>query len=272
MSTVNRQPVFDFRARLGPRPDAHQRLLATMDRWGIDRAAVSAGGMIELDLLSKQVMEGGYVETDADNDAVLDAASRSDGRLVPFFFANPHKSPEDYRRRGADFRGLEISPAVHGVALTDVRTAALMEVAAELGHPVYVVCLLRPGFGVADLIELAERHPEVTFVLGHCGFTNIDVHWINLIAPKKEILLETSGGYTGVVRIALERLGCHRVLFGTEYPLQDPSVELAKFDALGLSPEHWGQVAWLNAQRVLGEERREHDADAARADAVAAAR
>jgi predicted TIM-barrel fold metal-dependent hydrolase len=225
-----------------------------MDTWGIDRAVVSAGGMIDLDRLSTQIIEGGHVETDADNDAVLAGCGRSDGRLLPFFFGNPHTGPDRYRSQVSEFRGLEISPAVHGVPLTDERTTALVEVADEHGHPVYVVCLGRPGVGAVDLVTLAEKFPAVTFVLGHCGFIGIDTYAINKIAPVDNIATETSGSYTGIVRAALQRLGTERVLFGTEYPLQHPSVELAKLRALELSPDSWRSVMWRNAHRVLGEE------------------
>jgi predicted TIM-barrel fold metal-dependent hydrolase len=134
----------DFHARLPTRPGAAGRLLATMDEHGIDRAVVTIGGVIDPDLLSEQVIRGGHVETDADNDALLAACEGSEGRLLPFFFANPHADPYDYGARAAKFRGMEISPAVHGVALTDRRTAALVAVAAEFAHPVYIVCLGRP--------------------------------------------------------------------------------------------------------------------------------
>jgi predicted TIM-barrel fold metal-dependent hydrolase len=252
-STV-RQAVFDFHARLTPAPGAADRLLATMDRCGIDRAAVCAGGMIDLDLMSRQVIEGGHVETDADNDAVLAGSRQSAGRLVPFYFANPYRSPELYRSRAAQFRGLEISPAVHGVGLTDDRTMDLVAVAAEFDHPVYVVCLGRPGAGAVDLAALAGKFPAVTFVLGHCGFVGIDVYALNAVAPAENVMAETSGCYTVVARKAVDRLGAGRVLFGTEYPAQHPSVELAKFQALDLPRASWRQVAWENAHRLLGED------------------
>jgi predicted TIM-barrel fold metal-dependent hydrolase len=44
------------------------------------------------------------------------------------------------------------------------------------------------------------------------------------------------------------------VLFGTEYPLQDPAVEMAKAGALGLDPLDEHDVMWGNACRVLGED------------------
>lgn len=256
VAAMTTQPVLDFHVRLAPRPGARERLLSTMDDCGLDRAVVCAGGTIDLDRLSRQLIEGGHVETDADNDAVLKVCAGAGGRLVPFFFANPHRPPEVYRARAAEFRGLEVSPAVHGVGLTDPRVAALVGVAAEAGHPVYVVCLDRPGAGVADLVGLARRFPEVTFVLGHSGIGNIDFYALALIRDEPTILLETSGGYTCVAEAAVHRLGAGRVLFGSEYPLQHPDVELAKFRALRLPPEQWRQIAWDNAHRLLGEEKR----------------
>jgi uncharacterized protein len=256
MTVMTGQPVLDFHVRLAPRPGARERLLSTLDECGLERAVVCAGGTIDLDRLSRQLIEGGHVETDADNDAVLDTCAGTGGRLVPFFFANPHRSPEVYRARAAEFRGLEVSPAVHGVGLTDPRVAELVGVAAEFGHPVYAVCLDRPGAGVADLVGLSRRFPRVSFVLGHSGIGNIDLYALALIRDVPNIALETSGGYTCVAQAALRRLGTGRVVFGSEYPLQHPAVELAKFQALRIPPEQWRQVAWDNAHRLLGEEKR----------------
>lgn len=248
------QRVFDFHARLVPRPRARQRLLDNMDAAGIDRAAVAAGGVLGLDQLSRQLVEGGHCDVDADNDAVLSACEDSGGRLVPFYFANPRSGVRDYRRRCDQFRGLELSPAVHGVGLADRRTLALVEVAAEAGHPVYVVSTASPGSRTADLVTLATAFAEVCFVFGHCGFTGIDAYGIGQIAGRDNILAETSGCLTVLAQLAMQRLGHDRVLFGTEYPLQHPRVELAKFAALDLAPQEWEQVAWLNAHRLLGEE------------------
>jgi uncharacterized protein len=246
-------PIFDFHARLSSREGAVGALLATMDRCGIERAAVCSSGTIDLDRLATQVMTGGHTDSDADNDAVLAGCADSGGRLVPFFFGNPHRGPQPYREQANQFRGLEISPAVHGVPLTDARTAALVAVAAEAGHPVYVVCLGRDGCGPHDLAMLARTFPKVSFVLGHCGFIGIDVYSLTIIAPYRNIFAETSGCYTGVARVAVQRLGAERVLLGTEYPLQHPEVELTKLRALELDETCWQQITWRNACRLLGE-------------------
>jgi len=244
-------PAFDFHARLAPVPGALPRLIAALDASGIDRALVAAGGTIALDRLARQLVEGGGVDTQPDNDAVLAACHESGGRLVPCYFANPYRPAGWYRKRATDFRALEISPAVHGVALADERVDELVAVAAEVGHPVYVVCLIRPGAGVADLVALARRYPDGVFVLGHSGTGNIDFHAVDLIAGVPNILFETSGGYSSVLAEALRRLGRERLLFGTEYPLQHPDVELAKYQAVPMSTVDWEWIGRRNAYRVL---------------------
>jgi predicted TIM-barrel fold metal-dependent hydrolase len=247
-------PVFDFHARLAA--DRHEpgALLATMDGAGISRAVVSAGGLLGLDRLSAQINDGGRADVAADNARVYQQCSRSNGRLLPFFFADPARDVRAYRSAAGQFRGLEVSPAVHGCRLDDPAVGELVTIAAAAGHPVYLVCLGRPGARTADLVLLAAAFPEVTFVWGHCGHTGLDVAGLAEIAPVPNILAETSGCLTVTARLAVQRLGPARVLFGTEYPLQHPRVELAKADALGLDLLDLYDFTWGNACRVLGEE------------------
>ncbi|MCT2581796.1 amidohydrolase family protein [Actinophytocola gossypii] len=248
------QQVFDFHVRLLPSEGALERLLNALDRNGIDRAVACAAGMIRPDVLSRQLIEGGHVRTSANNDAVLAGCAASNGRLVPFYFANPHDPVELYQARAAEFRGLEISPAVHGVELTDQRVHQLVEVAAAHRHPVYAVGVQRAGCGVAEFAKLARQFPDLPFVLGHLGIGQIDFHGVNLIRDVDNALVETSGGYSSVAMAAVERLGAHRVLFGSEYPMQDPSLELLKIQVLGLDQPQLELVMSGNARRLLGEE------------------
>ncbi len=245
--------IVDAHARLGPTAAARDRLLSMMDGAGIDRAVVVAGGVIDLDTLARQLAEGGGITADAHNEVALEASAFTGGRLIPFFFANPHRDPAVYLAQAADYRGVEISPAVHGVPLTDPRTVALVEAAASVGHPVYTVCLYRPGDTVADFVALARKFPEATFILGHLGVDLIDTYAIDLVSDVDNVLVETSGGYTVLLRIAYERLGPDRLLFGSEAPHQHPSVELAKFTALGLPDTD--RILGGNVLRLLGEDR-----------------
>lgn len=251
--------VVDFHARLGP--GTAEDLLGVMARTGIDRAAVSAGGLVSLDRLSELVAapgaRGGRVAPPprpaADNSLVLRGAQGSGGRLLPFFFADPASDVDRYATVAGDYRGLEISPAVHGFGFDDPAVRDLVATAADARHPVYVVCLARPGTGARDLGALAREFPRVNFVFGHCGFTGLDASGLGTLAPVPNVVAELSGCFTAIARLALRRFGPERVLFGTEYPLQHPRVELAKMAALDLDAATYHRVTSGNALRLLGE-------------------
>jgi predicted TIM-barrel fold metal-dependent hydrolase len=247
------RPVLDFHARLAPGRAALDRLLDRMNASRVDRVVISAGGVIPLDQLSRQLTEGGHTDADPDNDAVERAAAQHPRTLIPCYFANPHRPADYYRCRAARFRALEISPAVHGVPLSDPRVQELARIADVHRHPVYLVGLDRDGCRVADLVTLARAHPSVSFVLGHGGVGDLDAYGLDLIAPVPNIFWETSGGYTCITRLAVERLGPGRLVFGTEFPLQDPAVEFARFSCLALPADLWQQIAWRNAHWLLGE-------------------
>ncbi|CAM3787077.1 amidohydrolase family protein [Nocardiopsis rhodophaea] len=246
-------PIFDAHAHLAGAPEALPRMLASMDASGIERAVVVAGGALTPIELSRQMNEGGGTCSDADNAGVLAHCAQAAGRLIPFYFANPHKGPGPYCEHADHFRGLKLAPAVHGVPLTESVHDKLVAIAEGLNHPVYLHCLPRAGFTTSDLIALAARFPGVRFILGHGGIGDMDLHSVELIADHPNIHLETSGGYTCVVAAAVRRLGPGRVLFGTEYPLQHPRVELEKYRVLELGDDTWKEVAWNNIARMLGE-------------------
>ncbi|MFF5295265.1 amidohydrolase family protein [Paractinoplanes globisporus] len=246
--------VVDFHARLTPGDAEPAGLLDALDEAGIDRAVVCAGGLLPLDRLAAQITDGGRAEVSADNDGVRRACARSGGRLLPFYFADPERDVEAYAKKAFDFRGLEISPAVHGGRLDDPAVSELAAIAEAAGHPVYLVTVSRPGARPADLLALAARFPRVTFVWGHCGHHGLDVSGLGTIAARPNIVAELSGCLTVTARLAVSRLGSHRVLFGTEYPLQDPGVELRKIAALDLDPSDRQAVLGANACRLLREE------------------
>lgn len=236
-------------------PDGSGALLATMDACGIERAVVVAGGTIAPAILSAQIENGGGSDIDVDNAAVLRACERASGRLLPFYFANPHRGDAEYAREGDAFFGLKLGPAVHGVTFDDPRTHALVARAESFGHAIYLHCLTHAGSRVADFVALAEAFPGVRFILGHAGVGNCDFAAVARIAPLANVWFEMSGGFSSVCKAAVKTLGAARVLFGTEYPLQDPRVELAKLTTLDLTPAEHALVTRGNVLRLLARAR-----------------
>jgi uncharacterized protein len=243
--------LFDGHAHLAPAPGALNKYLQTMDAYEIKRAVVVSGGTVTPQQLAMNMVTGEGLDIEVDNLTLKAQTDSSNERLVAFFFANPWSGPELYRRQGRGFAGLKLGPVVHGIALNDPRTHALIEVAEEFNHPVYLHCLPRTGFGVSDLVILAKHFPNVTFILGHAGVGNCDFHAVQLIEAYSNILFETSGGFSAVIQAACRQLGSKRVLFGTEYPLQHPSVEIEKILCLDLSESERQSIVYDNMASLL---------------------
>ena len=227
--------ILDAHAHISPDPKAPVQLLEAMRCAGIARAIVVAGGVVSREQLARQLAGDDGLDIDANNDAVLRAAVGSEGRLIPFFYANPHRGASDYRAAGAAFAGLKLGPVVHGVGFADPRTHALLEAAREFGHPLYTHCLARPGLRVTDLVALARLFPTVRIILGHAGIGPVDFGAVELLVDAPNVWFETSGGFTSVIAAACAKLGARRVLFGGEFPLQSPAAEVAKIRHAGLS-------------------------------------
>jgi uncharacterized protein len=114
----------------------------------------------------------------AANDAVLAAASASEGRLVPFCRVNPHTEPvrELERCLAAGARGVKLHPRAERFDLRHPGVAAVFAAAAERRLPVTV----HAGFGIGslgrDALALGERYPQAPLILAHLGVT--DLAWI----------------------------------------------------------------------------------------------
>lgn len=241
----------DAHAHLRLGPGEVERLLAMMDRCGIESTVVIAGGTITPELLSIHYTRGGTLDVDVDNAGVLAACQRSHGRLLPFYFANPLRGAAPYIEAAADFHGLKLAPIVHGVPFSDPRVRDLVAAAAEFQHPTYLHCLPHAGFGVSDVIDLAKAIPDAQIILGHGGLGHADFHGISLIAKQPNIYFETSGSFSASTRFAWQTLGADRVLFGSEYPLQDPRVELTKMEALELPADDYRRIMGDNMRGLL---------------------
>jgi uncharacterized protein len=239
--------LIDFHAHLAPTEDARDRLLSVMEEAGISQAVVVAGGVLPPERISRHIAEGGGENINVANEKIFQLCQSTQGRLFPFYFANPYGSVDEYENEGRKFFGLKLAAVIHGVPVNDERNLKFVRIAQKWSHPVYLHCLSRPGFDLKAFCDLALRFPEVKIVLGHGGIGNCDFFAVDAVCDLPNVYFETSGPFSSVVTYAAEKLGAERILFGTEYPLQSPFVEISKLIASGLSPD----VLNRNARRIL---------------------
>jgi uncharacterized protein len=141
-----------------------------------DDELIEALTLIEARAVVFPLMERtGYEEA---NDAVLAAAARTEGRLLPFCRLDPRGNPVSELERclAAGARGVKLHPRAERFDLQHPGVAAILEAAEERRLPVTI----HSGLGIPslgrDALTLAERYPRTPLVLAHVGVT--DLAWI----------------------------------------------------------------------------------------------
>ncbi|WP_208512395.1 amidohydrolase family protein [Variovorax paradoxus] len=210
-----------------------ERLSATMDRHGIDKAVLFPGGMIDVRQMSQYMRGAAAADTDQiPNDLVESIFMRDPERYFGFYCVNPHVMNDNaaaFRAAiGRGFSGLKLAPIVHKFALSSPAVFELAEACGELGVPLYSHVVFSPGATTEKFGELAREFPQTQFILGHMGFGPADVQAIEVAAACDNVMLESSGGSFMIIKMALERLGAGKLIYGSEFPMQHPQVELEK--------------------------------------------
>lgn len=135
-------------------------------------------------------------------------------------------------------------PSVHPIM--EVLRAHEAPALIHCGHPIFTLPL--------SIEELVRRFPDVPVILGHMGHSSIVYinAAIDVAARNENVYLETSGMpmHTKIAE-AVRRVGRERVLFGSDAPFQDASVELLKVRKSGLSVDDLEWVVGRSAQQLF---------------------
>lgn len=192
-----------------------------------------------------------------DNDAVLRAFEAAPDLVVPIAWITPtdRGALDDIRRYvAAGFRGIKLHPLFDAYPADDTLVDPVIDLAEELGVPVFVHSGHPPYSLPWQIGWLAERHQRVPIVLLHMGHA----HGVYVDAALKtarrypNVYLETSGTSMSVkIREAYETVGTDRVLFGIDSPFHEPSVEIEKTRATFLPPEALRRIYHDNAAKLL---------------------
>jgi predicted TIM-barrel fold metal-dependent hydrolase len=213
-----------------------KELLEKMDASGVERAVLFA----------------------PDNLLVRRTVRRYPKRFVGYVWPNPHEKgalalvKESVKVWG--FKGVKLHPLVHAFLPTDEEVLPIIEFAGKERIPV-AIHSGHPPFSLPWSIgELAEMYPEVRIVMLHMGHAHgvyIQAA-INIAKKHDNIILETSGvSMHSKIKEAVERVGEGRVVFGSDYPFHDYTVELQKVNVAGLTEAQKELVLYKNAKNLL---------------------
>ncbi len=230
-------------------------LLALMDRWSIDQAAVSSlHGLF-------------YKQCDAANRRLAQEIAAHRDRLVPVGVVNPAFPGWERGLRECQedlgCRAVMLYPWHHGYSPADAACLDALDAAAERGLPVLLTLAFEdyrvhhwatqiPPVDLDALAELLRRRPDAAIVL--CSVHTLEVRRLMDAAPESRFLIEISHieGPVMAVQDLVRDLGAERVLFGTQAPFMNPAGAALAMQEPGFEPEDLELVMAGNAARLLG--------------------
>jgi len=108
--------------------------------------------------------------------------------------------------------------------------------------------------------SLAKANPEAIIVMAHMGgFPDAGGDWrmaIEVAQRHKNVWLDTTSSTydSGMMEMAVRRLGAGRILFGTDMPLLDPFAGVQKIRSAFLTEEEKTLILGGNLERLLAQQ------------------
>ena len=236
----------DAHVHLGLDADGHaldpEALVADLDRWGIGAAVCFP--------TNEPGPGGQFAQATA---AILAAAAREPGRIVPFCRLDPtapgaHETLAAAAEAGA--RGLKLHPVAQRFRPESAEAIALVRDATERGWPV----VIHAGYGARPLADaiaaLVDAVPGARLVLAHAGRGDARAIAARL-AAWPSVLLDTSlASLADLVALPPERL-----CFGSDRPYGDHATALLLVrraaDLAGWTADDLAGVMGANLRRRL---------------------
>jgi len=190
---------------------------------------------------------------------MAEAIGRYPDRFRGYWSINPNypKLVDEAVERFADSPGMvgfKFLSDYHRYPITGPRYTPVLEYANEHGVPVLMHTW---GGSVYDgpklWSELAERYPNVPFLMGHSGYGDWDTA-IDIAKAYDNVYLELCAAYhaNGVIERMVREVGSHKVLYGEDLPWFDPQYAIGCVLCAHITDEERHDILHRNAERLFG--------------------
>jgi predicted TIM-barrel fold metal-dependent hydrolase len=189
---------------------------------------------------------------------VAEAVQKYPDRLIAYARMNPRFGDEavelfDRAIRDYKMKGLKLHPVGYVMHPTSDQTLNLIRHAAELNVPTLFHCGDEEFTMPLQIAEAAAMVPEAKIILGHMGGYFHVKDAIRVAKRHPNLILETSAmPYPKLIKEAVDTLGAERILFASDGPGCDPSIEVEKIRRAGLTSEQETLIFSGNTERLLG--------------------
>jgi len=223
--------------------DPPETILRLMDEAGIDKSII--------------MTYGDAPDVEGSLEYIAEAVQKYPDRLIGYARLNPGRGEEAHRlfekaMEEYGFKGLKLHPVGNLCHPAGAETIEIIELACRYGAPVLFHCGDEELTLPLQIAQAAEECPEATIILGHMGGY---FHWkdaIRVAERCENVVLDTSAlPYPQAIREAVDRVGSRRVLYASDGPGCDPSLEVHKVKMAHLTPEDEEAVFHRSIEAIL---------------------
>ena len=268
--------IIDFHTHCFPdalAPRAMQQLTKTISSMHISPSTdgTAAGLLQSMDAahINKSVVC--HIATNAHqmhkvNDFAISQKNALHGRLIPLGSLHPHAEAleeELARLMQAGIPGLKLHPDYMGFDFDDPVYDRILSLCEENG----LFLITHAGFDPLSpehmhctpvmVRRVMERHPSLKLVVAHLGGMNCEEDTLSLLCGR-DVYLDTSllthrPQKSGLLHRILSSHAPERLLFASDLPWCDPSLEFKVIEDLGLDADLMENIKYKNALNLLGE-------------------
>ncbi|WP_139489871.1 amidohydrolase family protein [Brevibacillus dissolubilis] len=221
---------------------------------GIDQGVVVPGAMLDVRKMTDYITGRAKPENPVPDNDYIQTSFGEQEALHGFVCINPHQADAMEileKAAQAGFRGLKLSPMSHEFSFASKIVNALAERCGELGFPMYTHVLYNPGASTPKFVQLAKNHPKTNFIIGHMGFGPADQEAVEAAVSLENFYLESSLGNYLHFEEVVKRAGATKLIFGSEFPLSHPAIEVQKIHMLHVTDGEKEQILGGNIKNLL---------------------
>ena len=182
------------------------------------------------------------------------------GFVTGFCYLNPTLSAAVVRREidrcvTMGFKGLklEIANNAADACMAPMMAAAEQHGLVVLQHAWSMTKIGERAFHTdpEDVATLAKRFPNVRIIMAH--LTGCGIRGVLAVKECPNVVIDTSGAApeSGIVEYAVEQVGADRVLYGSDVPIRDFAVALARVTGSRLDRATQRKILYENARALL---------------------
>lgn len=188
------------------------------------------------------------------NESMVRAARAHRDRFIPACSVNPwygQKAIEEFQRALSEgARMLVLHPMVQGFSANDELVFPLLDVAGAEQIPAYFHTG-QPGNSTPwQIIDLADRYPDLSLIMGHCGATDFWNDVPDAAAAVPNVYLESSMARPFNFARYMETVGKHKGIIGSWAPLNNLEFEWEQMRKF-ISEDVYAEISGNNLARLL---------------------